>query len=98
YRLGINEDVAETLMELSPAQIVRLAGSSSLLCNFRLNDYDLLKTLSKDVLGGVLQKAHSTILLAQRATATLTADRPEAYVWPHAVSVTRPKIYSGQLG
>lgn len=78
YRLGINEDVAETLMELSPAQIVRLASSSSLLCNFRLNDYDLLKTLSKDVLGGVLQKAHSTILLAQRATATLTADSSEA--------------------
>ncbi len=78
YRLGIREDVAETLIGLSPAQIIRLANSSSLLCGFRLNDYELLKTLSKDVLGGVLQEAHSTILLAQRATASLAADPSEA--------------------
>lgn len=78
YRLGISEDVAETLLNLSPAQIVRLASSSSLLCAFRLNDYDLLKTLSKDVLGGVLQEAHATILLAQRATAALSTDEPGA--------------------
>ncbi len=78
YRLGIQEDVADTLLSLSTAQIIRLASSSSLLCSFRLNDYELLKTLSKDVLGGVLQEAHSTILLAQRATAAMTADGSEA--------------------
>src|SRR5690625_2386738 len=74
YRLGISEDVAETLMGLSPAQIVRLASSSSLLCGFRLNDYQLLHTLSQDVLGGVLQEAHTTILLTQRATAGVPAE------------------------
>ena len=66
YRLGFDTDVAETILKLSPAQIVRLAGSSSVLCGFRLNDSDLLSTLTHDVLGGVLQQAHSTILLSQR--------------------------------
>lgn len=69
YRLGFDTDVAETVLRLSPAQVVKLSSSNTLLCAFRLNDYDLLSTLTQDVLGGVLQQAHSTILLSQRATA-----------------------------
>ncbi|NYT63980.1 flagellar transcriptional regulator FlhD [Alcaligenaceae bacterium] len=68
FRLGFDTDVADIVLRLSPAQLVKLAGSSSLICGFRLNDYDLLSSLTQDVLGGVLQQAHSTILLAQRAT------------------------------
>jgi flagellar transcriptional activator FlhD len=37
-----------------------------LICGFRLRDHDLLSILTPDVLGGVLQQAHSTILLSQR--------------------------------
>lgn len=66
YRLGFDDDVADTVMKLSPAQLIKLASSSTLLCAFRLNDYELLTTLTQDVLGGVLQQAHSTILLSQR--------------------------------
>ena len=65
FRLGFNEDVADIIMRLSPAQLVKLASSSSLICGFRLNDYDLLSALTQEVLGGVLQQAHSTILLSQ---------------------------------
>ncbi|MFW7342450.1 flagellar transcriptional regulator FlhD [Pollutimonas sp. H1-120] len=68
FRLGFDSDVADIVMRLSPAQLVKLAGSSSLICKFRLNDYDLLSSLTQDVLGGVLQKAHSTILLSQQAS------------------------------
>ncbi|MGG4603230.1 flagellar transcriptional regulator FlhD [Paenalcaligenes sp. Me131] len=67
YRLGFDADVAETVLRLSPAQLVKLSASNTLLCAFRLNDYELLSTLTQDVLGGVLQQAHSTILLSQRA-------------------------------
>jgi len=78
-RLGINEDVAEILSSLSPAQLVRLASSTSVICGFRLNDYDMLNALTSDVLGGILQQAHSAILLAQRATAGHdTQDTPAA--------------------
>ncbi len=67
FRLGFCEDVAITILQLSPAQIVKLASSGLLICGFRLDDYGLLSALSQDVLGGALQQAHSTILLSQRA-------------------------------
>lgn len=72
YRLGFDTDVAEIVMRLSPAQLVKLSASNALVCKFRLNDYDLLSSLTQDVLGGVLQQAHSTILLSQQ-TADQTA-------------------------
>lgn len=65
FRLGFCEDVATTVLQLSPAQIVKLANSGLLICGFRLNDYALLSALNQDVLGGALQQAHSTILLSQ---------------------------------
>lgn len=67
YRLGFDADVADIVLGLSPAQLVKLASTNTLICGFRLNDYQLLSTLGQDVLGGVLQQAHSTILLAQRS-------------------------------
>jgi flagellar transcriptional activator FlhD len=67
YRLGFDSDVADIILGLSPAQLVRLASTNTLICGFRLNDYQLLSTLGQDVLGGVLQQAHSTILMAQRS-------------------------------
>jgi flagellar transcriptional activator FlhD len=66
FRLGFDADVAEIVLNLSPAQIVKLASSNSVLCAFRLNDAQLLTSLTHEVLGGVLQQAHSTILMAQR--------------------------------
>lgn len=76
FRLGFCEDVATTVLQLSPAQIVKLANSGSLICGFRLDDYALLSTLSQDVLGGALQQAHSTILLAQRDPEAVTVSAP----------------------
>ena len=69
FRLGFADDVAEVVLRLSPAQLVKLAGSGSLICGFRLNDFGLLSALTHDVLDGVLQQAHSTILLSQRSAA-----------------------------
>jgi len=66
FRLGFSEEVADILMQLSPAQIVKLASSSSLLCRFRVGDGNMLSALTQDVLGGTLQQAHATILLAQQ--------------------------------
>jgi flagellar transcriptional activator FlhD len=68
FRLGFDEDVAQIVLRLSPAQLVKLASSSSLICRFRLNDYDLLSSLTQDAVGGILEQAHSTILLSQRSS------------------------------
>lgn len=67
FRLGCSEAVAEVLLGLSPAQLAKLASVNTLICGFRLDDYKLLSALTQDVLGGVLQQAHSTILLSQQA-------------------------------
>ena len=64
FRLGFSAEVAEVVLRLSPAQLVRLAGSSSLLCRFRFDDVTMLTALTQDVLGGALQQAHASILLA----------------------------------
>lgn len=69
FRLGFDSDVARIVCDLSASQLVNLSKSSSLLCQFRLNDHDLLSSLTQDVMGGILQQAHSTILLAQRGAA-----------------------------
>ena len=67
FRLGCSEEVAQILLGLSPAQLVKLASVNTLICGFRLDDYKLLSALTQGVLGGVLQQAHSTILLSQQA-------------------------------
>jgi len=65
FRLGLREEVADSILKLSVAQMLKLARSSTLICGFRLNDAQRLAALTQDVLGGVLQQAHSTILLTQ---------------------------------
>ena len=66
FRLGFSNEVADILLRLSPAQLVKLASSSSLICRFRFDDYNLLSALTQDVLGANLQRAHATILLAKQ--------------------------------
>ncbi|HLR77710.1 MAG TPA: flagellar transcriptional regulator FlhD [Burkholderiaceae bacterium] len=83
-RLGIDDDVASLILQLSPAQLVRLASSSSVICGFRMNDYNLLSALTRDVLGGILQQAHSAILLSQQATRVPVGSQ-QAPVTPEAV-------------
>jgi len=78
FRLGLRKDVADRILKLSPAQMIKLAASSALLCGFRLNDAQLLEALTQDVLGGILQQAHSTILLTQQSSDPQGAAAPVA--------------------
>ncbi|WP_250462702.1 flagellar transcriptional regulator FlhD [Caballeronia sp. GAFFF2] len=41
-RLALSDDVAQLLASLSPAQAVRVASSSHLLCRFRFDDHAIL--------------------------------------------------------
>ena len=66
FRLGFSEEVADILRRLTLSQTVKLASSSLLLCRFRFEEGALLSALSQDVLGGVLQQAHKTLLLASQ--------------------------------
>ncbi|HEX5374151.1 MAG TPA: flagellar transcriptional regulator FlhD [Aquabacterium sp.] len=68
FRLGISEDAAERLVALSPAQILKIASSNTLVCRMRVDD-DLIWTLLTNHGKGQSESAarlHANILMAGR--------------------------------
>ena len=68
FRLGISEDTATTLATLSPAQIMKIASSNTLLCRMRIDDdmvWNLLTNHGKTSNDGV-SRLHANILMAGR--------------------------------
>ncbi|MBS0347143.1 MAG: flagellar transcriptional regulator FlhD [Proteobacteria bacterium] len=66
YRLGIGEDVAAILEGLSAAQVLRMASSNMLLCQFRFNDTMLVDLLSSHGRERGTAHLHAAILAAGR--------------------------------
>ncbi|MBH9552758.1 flagellar transcriptional regulator FlhD [Inhella gelatinilytica] len=74
YRLGVSEEVADLLAQLSPAQVMKLAGSSTLLCRFRMEDdlvWNLLTSNHKPTVNEQSSKLHASILMAGRHSEAL---------------------------
>jgi flagellar transcriptional activator FlhD len=70
FRLGVSDESADLIATLSPAQILKIASSSMLLCRFRVDDdivWNLLTnhTASK-VDNDATTKLHASILMAGR--------------------------------
>ncbi|MBH9575868.1 MULTISPECIES: flagellar transcriptional regulator FlhD [Inhella] len=73
YRLGLSEETATLLAQLSPAQIMKLAGSSTLLCRFRMEDdlvWSLLTSSHKPSVNEQSARLHASILMAGRHSET----------------------------
>lgn len=66
FKLGIGEDVAEIIENLSPAQILRMASSDMLLCRVRFDDAVLLNLLGKHSREDSISRIHATILATTR--------------------------------
>jgi len=69
YRLGLSEETATLLAQLSPAQIMKLAAGSTLLCRFRMEDelvWNLLTSSHKPSVNEQSAKLHAQILMAGR--------------------------------
>jgi flagellar transcriptional activator FlhD len=67
-RLGLSEEVAGIVAELTPGQILKLAGSSMLMCRFRFDDsvvWNLLLSHSKDK--AAASGMHAAILMAGKS-------------------------------
>ncbi len=64
YRLGISEETADILEKLTPAQVSRLAGTSTLLCRFRCDDRVILGMLSGYGRQKMMSTSHAAILIA----------------------------------
>ena len=66
FRMGISEQLAQVLVNLSLAQTVKLAGSTQMLCRFRFDDHAILSSLADKGKPTALAQAHSAILMASQ--------------------------------
>lgn len=65
FRLGLSEDVADLIQNLTSAQMLKIAGANMLMCRFRFDDevvWGLLESHSKDRAIGA--GMHASILMA----------------------------------
>lgn len=70
FRLGINEEMADLIAGLTPAQILKMSSSSMLLCSFRFDERLLLNMITDYNKDRMMSKAHTAILMSgQRAEA-----------------------------
>ncbi len=69
FRLGINEETASLVAALSPAQVMRIAGGTTLVCRMRFDDdivWNLLTSHGKANVGDGVAHLHASILVAGR--------------------------------
>ena len=69
YRLGVSEDNAALIGALTPAQMMKIAASNTLLCRFRMDDdlvWGLLTSHGKAAANESVNRLHASILMAGR--------------------------------
>ena len=69
FRLGINEDTADLIGALTPAQMMKIAAGNTLLCRFRMDDdivWSLLTSHGKSAANDGVSRLHASILMAGR--------------------------------
>jgi flagellar transcriptional activator FlhD len=66
FRMGISDQLADVLANLSLAQTVKLAASNQMLCRFRFDDHAVLTALADKGKQGVVAQARSAILMASQ--------------------------------
>ncbi len=69
FRLGLSEESAAMIATLTPAQMMKIASGSTLLCRFRMDDdvvWNLLTSHGKGAANDGMSRLHASILLAGR--------------------------------
>ena len=66
FRLGISEEMATTLGGLTLPQMVKLAETNQLVCQFRFDSSQTITRLTQDSRVDDLQQIHTGILLSTR--------------------------------
>lgn len=64
FRLGMSDATIDLLKKLSVSQLMKLAETNQLLCQFRLDDEALIECITKDSRIDDLQQIHTGILLS----------------------------------
>ncbi|GAC1603749.1 MAG: flagellar transcriptional regulator FlhD [Ramlibacter sp.] len=63
-RLGTSAEMADLLIAMSLADVIRVASSNFVLCAFRLDELPIFRTVMQGAGERSLQQAHISILLA----------------------------------
>ncbi len=71
FRLGISDEIASILDRLTPGQVLKMAGSDMLLCNFRFDDTLLLNLLANHERDRGVGHVHAAILAAGKPVETV---------------------------
>ena len=71
YRLGLGKEVADVLADLTPSQILKMAGSGLLLPRFRFDDQLILNMLANYRADRTMSNTHAAIVLAAQPAATM---------------------------
>ena len=69
FRLGVNEDTAKLIDQLTPAQMMKMSVGNTLLCRFRMDDdvvWNLLTSHGKGSANEGVSRLHASILMAGR--------------------------------
>ncbi|KAB0577389.1 flagellar transcriptional regulator FlhD [Ideonella dechloratans] len=69
FRLGVSEETANLINALTPAQMMKIATSNTLLCRFRMDDdlvWGLLTNHGKSSANDSVSRLHASILMAGR--------------------------------
>ncbi len=69
YRLGISAEVADIVIALTTAQVLKIASSSMLLARFRFDDSLVWNLLASPKREDVSSRMHAAILMASRTAA-----------------------------
>jgi len=69
FRLGVSEDTAALIGTLTPAQMMKIATTNTLLCRFRMDDdvvWNLITNHGKGAANDGMSRLHASILMAGR--------------------------------
>lgn len=64
FRLGVSEELADLIVGLSPAQLLKMASANMLLCRFRFDERLLFNMITDYNRDRMMSQAHAAILMA----------------------------------
>lgn len=76
FRLGIDEKMADVLSALTLQQMVKLAETNQLICQFRFDNAQTITRLTQESRVDDLQQIHTGILLSTELLNSATTDCP----------------------
>ncbi len=71
YRLGIGQQLADIIADLTPGQVLKMAGANVLLCRMRFDDQLILGLLTSHGKESSMPQSHAAILLSGQAVEAL---------------------------